>query len=366
MGPFEVAETGSESFSIEKSTLVTPKPVHDAVREGDVAKLKEMVERGTSVNTRDSDGKTPLELAVAAGKKEMVEILLEHGARRAYLGGMDPAIVDLALRNDQKEIAEALLGEEQEHKDVFLAAAFGKPSELRQMLQEDAGLAKAETGWGDMPLHWAAVRGRQQAAKMLMDKGADPNATNRWRKTPLDRAAQHGEMELARLLIEQGVEADENAVMQAAYQEQVQLLKLFLANKAIREKVEDAQWRPLHMAAYRGQKEVVAVFLEEGVDPDVKGRGGLTPLHHAATAGRLEVAKLLLERGATVDARDGSGTTPLLYAVRAGQKDVVKQLLDEGADPKAANESGDTPLKAASGNGKLTELLSEHTSKGGG
>jgi len=54
--------------------------LHRASKGGNVAIIETMLSRGLDINARDSEGNTPLSLAVSGGKAEAVEYLLNRGA----------------------------------------------------------------------------------------------------------------------------------------------------------------------------------------------------------------------------------------------------------------------------------------------
>jgi ankyrin repeat protein len=51
-----------------------------AAERGDIPKLQAMLELGVDVNARDADDRTALLLAVLSKRKEIVQLLLTHGA----------------------------------------------------------------------------------------------------------------------------------------------------------------------------------------------------------------------------------------------------------------------------------------------
>ncbi|MCC6050435.1 MAG: ankyrin repeat domain-containing protein, partial [Thermofilum sp.] len=158
---------------------------------------------------------------------------------------------------------------------------------------------------GRTPLHYAALSGHPELAKLLLERGADPNARDDLGETPLHEAVrEEAPLELVELLLARG--ADPNA--------------------------RDRRGRtPLHYAAERGRADVARLLLDEGARVDAADGEGLTPLHLAAEAGSLETVKLLVERGADVNARDHWGKTPLHLALKSAE--VVRFLLESGADP---------------------------------
>ena len=83
-----------------------------------------------------------------------------------------------ALHRGQTDQVEAMLAGYPE-LDVFEAAALGRADRLRELLAGDAGLANAYGDDGFQPLALACFYGHVEAAKALLDAGADPNTLGR-------------------------------------------------------------------------------------------------------------------------------------------------------------------------------------------
>ena len=83
-----------------------------------------------------------------------------------------------ALHSGRKEQVDELLAQDPE-LDVFEAAALGKPDRLRELLAEDPSCANAYGDDGFQPLTLACFYGHVEAAKVLLDAGADPNTLGR-------------------------------------------------------------------------------------------------------------------------------------------------------------------------------------------
>jgi len=99
--------------------------------------------------------------------------------------------------------------------DVFEAAAFGRTERLRELLDEDAARADAFGEDGFQPLGLACFFGHVEAARLLLERGADPNtlARNEHIRTNALHAAAAGEnkdeptrYELCELLLEHGAD----------------------------------------------------------------------------------------------------------------------------------------------------------------
>jgi len=55
----------------------------DAVREGDVRKVRELLDRGADVNAKSNNGWTPLDIARERGHVEVVRVIEEYSRGRA-------------------------------------------------------------------------------------------------------------------------------------------------------------------------------------------------------------------------------------------------------------------------------------------
>ena len=125
-------------------------------------------------------------------------------------------LLQAIYRGDQARADELLAGDPE--LDVLEAAAVGRTERLRELLDEDPSLANAWAEDGFQPLGLASFFGHVEAARLLVERGAEVNSASRndFEVMPLHSAAATGESEvryeLARLLLEHG--ADPNARQQ--------------------------------------------------------------------------------------------------------------------------------------------------------
>jgi ankyrin repeat protein len=249
------------------------------------------------VNSQDTNGQTPLKLAVAYGHEEIVKLLVERDD------------VDVNSRDE--------LG----YSPLTYAAGAGHKTMVQLLLKRNDIEVNLDCGMGWTPLSWAAKNGQEAVVKLLVNRDdIEIDSKDSAGRTPLSKAAEDGREVIVELLVERDdVDADSK---------------------------DSAGRTPLFWAAKNGHKEVVKLLVErEDVDADSKDIDGQTPLFWAAQNGHKEVVKLLVEReDVDADSKDFNGQTPLSWAASNGQGAVVKLLVerdDVQADSK--DNKGHTP-----------------------
>ena len=157
-------------------------------------------------------------------------------------------------------------------------------------------------GGGTPPLSHAMEQGFDEAARLLLDAGADPNACddNGW--TPAFYAVRYGRADFLQSLLLAG--ADPNA--------------------------SDAdQGSALTYAAWHGHAGCAKILLEHGADPQKPGRDNDTPFRAAARAGRIEILEMFIRLGCNPNAPSPAHCrTPILEALSHGHKDAANFMKD--------------------------------------
>jgi ankyrin repeat protein len=179
-----------------------------AVKKDDAAAVRALAQRGFDLNTRNAEG--------------------EHG-------------LYLAIRDEAPQVTDFLLSQSQ--------------------VEVEARTAKDES-----PLMIAAIKGRLDLAKRLIERKAEVNKTG-W--TPLHYAATHA--------------GDNSAAM----------VRLLLEHHAYIDAESPNKTTPLMMAAQYGNAGVVKLLLEEGADPLLKNQLGLTAIDFARRANRQASADII-------------------------------------------------------------------------
>ena len=204
---------------------------------------------------------------IEAGDRDALAAELDRdpelaGERNA--DGLSPVLY--ALYNGKSELVEPLLAANPP-LDVFDAAAVGRTRGLEELLDGEPELAASWSPDGFMALHLAAFFGQVEAAKILLERGAEVNLVARNANihvTPLHSAAAGSHAEIVKLLLEHG--ADPNAS-------------------------QDGGFRPLHSAAQNDDRESAEALLEAGADPSLANDDGKTPADLAGDETRDLVAQ---------------------------------------------------------------------------
>ena len=161
----------------------------------------------------------------------------------------------------------------------------------------------------------AAQNRNREAVHALLKKGLDVNEAQGDGTTALHWAAMNGDAEMARMLI--------------------------VAGANVRATTRIGSYTPLYLAAKGGYSDVVAALVAAGADTKATTSNGTTPLMIAAAAGDTKSINSLIENGAEINATETKGETPLMFAAGFNRVDAVKLLLAKGADPKATTKVTD-------------------------
>ncbi len=123
-------------------------------------------------------------------------------------------VLEAIYRGDRAEAERLAVGRE---LNVFEAAALGRTNRLRELLEEDPSLANAFGDDGFHPLGLACFFGHVDAARLLLERGADVNVLSR--NEHIQTAAIHAaaasegkdeptRYELVKLVLEHGADSN--------------------------------------------------------------------------------------------------------------------------------------------------------------
>jgi ankyrin repeat protein len=151
-------------------------------------------------------------------------------------------VLQALYRGDQASVDELLAGDPE--LDVFESAAVGRVDRLQALLDEDPALANAWAEDGFQPLGLASFFGHLEAARLLVERGAEVNSASR------------------------------------------NDFKVMPLHSAVAEKDPETRY------------EIAKLLLEHGADPNTRQQDDLTPLMAADQQGDARLRELLVEHGA--------------------------------------------------------------------
>ena len=172
--------------------MTTTQSIHEAATRGDLAEAQALLAATPALaNARDEHGWVPLFYAGHYGHKQMVELLLAHGADATIDHGQ---VLHYTMQRRHKDIMEVLIAHDafdsyvrppnQRIRDLFLAIFRAQSDRLAAMLRHDPDLINTRGHAGWTLLHYAAEHGDLSVGRGAFGqwrRGAHPGA-GRWRR----------------------------------------------------------------------------------------------------------------------------------------------------------------------------------------
>jgi hypothetical protein len=187
----EDAETGGGQYA-----HLTP--LHIAVVAGSPEIVQSLLAAKAPVDAQTPTGETPLMLAAAKGRADVIVLLADAGAtvdQRNEAGGQGRTALMLAVLGKHPETVRALLGSgasvnvaDQTGATALALAAEAGASESIQPLLEAGANPDAPDSQGVTPLMRGARSGTGEAVILLLNAGASPAAKDARGRTALDHA----------------------------------------------------------------------------------------------------------------------------------------------------------------------------------
>ena len=254
---------------------------------------------------------------------------------------------------------------------LSFAAREGRLEAARLLLDAGADVNAREAN-GISPLVMAITNRHTPVAALLLARGADPNAADWWGRTPLWSAVDMRNLDLDSRTFENGVErgpvlelidaliakgADVNA-----------RVKEFPPQRRFMMPLGSLAWvdftgqTPFVRAALSADVPLMKLLLSKGADPNIATFNGTTALMAAAgvnwvigqtysesPAMYLEAVKLCLELGGDVNAVNAMGLAAVHGAANRGSDDIIELLARNGARLDVKDKEGRTPMTWAEG-----------------
>lgn len=333
-----VEDLVSMGFDIKARDLSGESPVHAAVRTSANSALSCLLRLGGYTNGKSNDLQTPLALAALHMNSEGVEILLKAGAdtRQPGKSGMT------ALHH---------------------AAGLGLTDAARSLLDHgadiDATCSRNSLFFGQTALHCAVRANMTDMVHLLIQRGASVERQTSFGDTATFIACYMGHLNVFECLIQNGANIsafnpnDKSTVLHvAAKRGHHSLIRPLLAvQRGLLNAVDQNRDTPLLAALYKSQSESAKILLQSGARSDVVNVSYSTPLQVAINQKCLEVAKLLLNDYQSVPDQPGHHRkTALHYAAERGLDDLLRFFPSQTICAEAKDKRGFTPFHVAAAN----------------
>ena len=309
-------------------------PLHDAALWGEEAILEALVQTpGIKLNLKDSDGQTPLMLAIEYGHQRCVELLLHAGA-------------DVQIKDRNGRTAAD-----------YAQEAGGK---LRSLFFAHTQATKPKVT--DEQFCEAVEDGDLDTIEDAIDQGLDLEKLYRdWALLPT--AVLHADVATVRKLIDAGINVNQKNGHSGAdeYQGASALMITFVSSS-----ISDAN-----------AEAIREVLLEAGADINTTNASGWTPLMYVATYMNADYTRSCLDMGADATYKTEFGETPLSAlhtewiatqrVLTADNEENFRQrfeqvrdiLIEAGAEDRPEMEYEALQVVAAEDTSRLAELLAD-------
>lgn len=328
-------------------------------------KLELIPESLIKVEVNDAHHITPLFLAVAMQREDLVRAFIRTGAEGNAIcddNGMD--------------------GEEVELSIFELAILIGNEGIMRQLI-DAYGKGPVTTPNDALALHFAIKNGNDTVFDMLVDQYSKTDefinlSEDQSSQTPLQTALLHGNMTRCRKLVDVGADIENCArgtsLLFWYIEEEDADLKMvgFLLECGADPNRGPPEWpTPLMSAVSHMWIDAIKVLLKDSrTDPNLADKEGLTALMRMLSCGSHRIWNPVCEIDFTelcalsgrfdAEIKDPKGETVLAKAVTAMSPEIVDILLTDGkADPNTRSACGWTPLMRSAflGHRTITERL---------
>ena len=323
--------------------------LYHAVGSGYDRYAKVLLKAKCDLEVKNNLGATALMYACHIGRVNMLELLIQNGAKMtASLKDGSTCLHTAAERSGIAVLNTLLAYNPKLNVDMFaedkktplhVACEHYYLEMVKQLVNRGADISARIESTGATPLMIAARHGRDNIVEFLIDKGADISATGTnlvYQTTALHMAAQYGHIKVIKLLLKHGANVNSRMTIGVS---------------------------PLFAAAEAGNGEVVEFLLSKGAAVNFRNIHGANAVLAAARGQHLPIIRKLVSAGGRVNVQLKKNLkTALHMAVMEDRSAVAAVLLEKGADPTIKDADGSTPMAIAQKkrNFELVKLLGKY------
>ena len=318
--------------------------LHYAAKGGNNVIIEKLLSLGLDIDSRRSDGATPLMIAALCARLDAFSVLIGRKS-------------DPTLSSERK--SDPTLKDNDGWTLLHYAAKGGNDVIIEKLLSLGLDIDSRRSN-GATPLMIAALCGRLDAFSVLIERKSDPTLkNNNDLLTLLHYAAQGGNDVIIEKLLSLGLDIDSRRsdgatpLMIAALCGRLDAFSVLIERKSDPTLKDNDGWTLLHYAAKGGNDVIIEKLLSLGLDIDSRRSDGATPLMIGALCARLDAFSVLIGRKSDPTLKDNDGWTLLHYAAKGGNDVIIEKLLSLGLDIDSRSSIGETPLMIAACEGSL-------------
>ncbi len=236
-------------------------------------------------------------------------------------------------------------------QEIFDAVRVGDIAKVRELIEKDPKLVAFRNANQINPLHVAAVYGRADIARFLIEKGAEINPPDESYYSPLMFAG----IEVAKLLVENGADVNYrlksgwSALAEALSRGRIEVAEYLIESGFnIPDPMTPEGTRLLISALKAGCIKYFEKCMDLGLNPTFESEARSNLIHFAAESNSTSLVTMLIDLGVPVNKTNIYGWNPLHYAAFGGNKYIVDLLIGKGIDKNARTTEGKSPYNLAS------------------
>ncbi|MEE6483927.1 hypothetical protein FKM82_013690 [Ascaphus truei] len=284
-----------EKLLAQKTDCENPSSLVIEAAQGNVARVKEMLQKYPDKVDIRNQGRTALQVASHLGYTEVVKVLLQANANIDLKDDEGDSALHYAAYGNQAAVVGVLIARgvnaellnNAKCTALYIAVNKGFTEVVTEALSSPNCAINIQDLIGDTPLHYAITADFRSIIEILTEvPNIDFTVQNRQGFNLLHHSALKGNSLAVRKILER-------------------------ARQLVDSKKEDG-FCALHLATLNNHQEVVDILIKEGrCDINLRNNRNQSPLHLAVIQGHINLVQVLVKEGADVNAEDEDGDTPM-------------------------------------------------------
>ncbi|WP_258018655.1 ankyrin repeat domain-containing protein, partial [Brachyspira hampsonii] len=175
--------------------------------------IKLLIENKANINVEDSNGLSPLTIAVMNNDVELTKLLIANKANLSVVTKDGESLIEYAINNDNVDLLQILVENGADinyagissYTPLMIAAKSGAENITRILLTQKVDL-NAVDKYGDTALHIASGYSKLPIVRMLLEKKPNLNIQDQDGDTPLHKAVNSGNVDIVSELVLSGAD----------------------------------------------------------------------------------------------------------------------------------------------------------------